>query len=294
MLFSLPALGAIFSLLTFPAALQTGTALDEQRAEVFHEEPRAEVDALADKASNDVETKLPVERVELEPVTVEDVGEVVALNDGDDPLPTPVEDSVAADVQPSIAPVVEDPTLVDGEAQQALLTEVSAALSAVTTAKGRFVQIAPDGSESTGDFYLRRPGRVRFEYDAPVPLLIVADGATVAVEDKDLETQDRVPLGTTPLGLLLDDDLDFEEDAEILSVRRANGYVAVALRDRSGETEGTLEIVLTDGPLDLVAWQTIDSAGGITGVQLNDVETGIRISPRLFRIEELDEDQGRD
>ncbi|MEO1408033.1 MAG: outer-membrane lipoprotein carrier protein LolA, partial [Pseudomonadota bacterium] len=212
MLFSLPALGAILSLLTFPAALQTGTALDEQRAQVFHEEPRAEVDALADKASDDVETELPVQPVELEPVTVEDVGEVVALNDGDDPVPTPVEDSVTADVQPSIAPVVEDPTLVDGEAQRALLAEVSAALSAVTTAKGRFVQIAPDGSESTGDFYLRRPGRVRFEYDAPVPLLIVADGATVAVEDKDLETQDRVPLGTTPLGLLLDDDLDLNQD----------------------------------------------------------------------------------
>ncbi|MEM7005529.1 MAG: outer-membrane lipoprotein carrier protein LolA [Pseudomonadota bacterium] len=289
MFFSLPAVGAILSLISFPTALQTGTALDEQRAEVIQEDPRAEASPVIEGA-NDSSSEIAVPVGELDAVIIEDIEAVGA----------PVEQSVDVlpEPEPQIEAAVEDvapsPMFVTGDAQVSLLSDISDALSGVETAQGKFVQIAPDGFESTGDFYLRRPGRVRFEYDAPVPLLIVADGATVAVEDKDLETQDRVPLRSTPLGLLLDDDLDFESDADILSVRHANGYVAVALRDKSGETDGTLEIVLTDGAYDLVAWTTTDAAGGLTAVQLNDVETGIRISPRLFRIEEIDEDQGRD
>ncbi|MEO0883317.1 MAG: outer membrane lipoprotein carrier protein LolA [Pseudomonadota bacterium] len=286
MILSLSALAAILSFASFPLTFQTGPALEDQRAEVFQDEPRAEstgddvvpqadIGSLPGEANGaDGELNLPAEEV-LEPEF--------------EPVP-----QIAEGPSEPVDHTQVDSSLVTGDARQVLLNRVSAALSSVSTAKGRFVQIAPDGSETSGDFYLRRPGRVRFEYDAPVPILIVADGATVAIEDRDLETQDRVPLGTTPLGLLLDDDLDFESDAEILSVRRANGFVAVSLRDRSGQTEGTLDIMMTDEPLALVAWQTIDAAGGITGVQLNDVETGVRLSPRLFRIEELDEDQGRD
>ncbi|MEL7453030.1 MAG: outer-membrane lipoprotein carrier protein LolA, partial [Pseudomonadota bacterium] len=84
-----------------------------------------------------------------------------------------------------------DPSVVTGDARDEIVSAAAAALSAVETAEGRFVQVAPDFSITEGQFYLRRPGRVRFEYDAPVPILVVADGATVAIEDKDLETQDR-------------------------------------------------------------------------------------------------------
>ena len=65
--------------------------------------------------------------------------------------------------------------------------------------------------------------------DDPNPLLIVADGATVAIEDSDLETQDRVPLVSTPLALLLDDDLDFETEANVLDVRKANGVIGLTM-----------------------------------------------------------------
>lgn len=187
-----------------------------------------------------------------------------------------------------------EPSVVTGPERAEILRDAARALAAVTTAKGRFRQVAPDYSVSEGAFYLRRPGRVRFEYDDPVPILIVADGATVAIEDRDLETQDRVPLRTTPLSLLLDDTLDFETRANILNVRQAGGQIAIAMADRSGETEGVLELILDGATYALQAWRTEDAAGGVTTVTLQDVETGAQLSPRLFRIEDIRGEDERD
>lgn len=298
MILSATALAAILSLPSLQFAFQADPAVINQRAEVLQEEPRAETDAEAPAEDPIVTPSQPEPVEQIEALESEDIEEIVPAIEPVDEAPEVSGDGnaeITAETLTNPAPApATDPTVVTGNARTALLADVSQALSAVTTAKGRFSQIAPDGSESAGDFYLRRPGRVRFEYDAPVPILIVADGATVAVEDTDLETQDRVPLGTTPLGLILDDNLDYERDAEILNVRKANGFIAVAMQDRSGETEGTLELILSADPVELQAWQATDAAGGITTVRLADVETGIRISPRLFRIEELDEDEGRD
>jgi outer membrane lipoprotein-sorting protein len=135
---------------------------------------------------------------------------------------------------------------------------------------------------------------VRFDYDDPNPLLIIADGATVAIEDADLETQDRVPLATTPLAILLDDELDFETEANVLDVRQANGVIGLTLEDRSGENEGVLTVVLDESNYSIVGWEAQDPAGGVTSVQLAAVETDVRLSPRLFRIEDINADDERD
>lgn len=186
------------------------------------------------------------------------------------------------------------PVIVTGEAREALLAEIASALGSVETAKGSFVQTDSNFQEVTGSFYLRRPGRVRFEYDQPSPLLIVADGATVAIEDRDLETQDRVPLGATPLALLLDDELDFETEANVLDLQRTDDLIQVTLEDRSGENEGTLALVLDASDMSLIQWRTIDPSGAVTTVQLAGIETGMRINPRLFRIEEIGAEDERD
>lgn len=270
MTLSATALAAILSLTTLPFALQVeiGPQNGESVSPVEVQTPDGAVDESAPDISRDMvkidqSANLPPLGLPVE--TVEDSG--------------------------SEQPVSSDEA--DTERNQ-LIADISASLRSVATAQGRFIQTAPDSSQSEGMFYLRRPGRVRFEYDDPVPILIVADGATVAIEDRDLETQDRVPLRSTPLGLLLDDDLDFETEAEILNVRRANGLVAIALSDRTGETEGVLELFFEEGTYDLRGWYAEDAAGGATSVQLQDVETGMRINPRLFRIEDLEEDEGRD
>lgn len=189
---------------------------------------------------------------------------------------------------------VAAPIDVTGPEQAALLEEIAAALSSVKTAKGRFTQFDVNFNQTSGDFYIRRPGRVRFEYDAPTPLLIVADGATVAIEDSDLETQDRVPLRATPLALILDDEISFAERVNVLAVRKSNGVIGVMVEDNTGETEGSLLLVVDEDDYSLIEWQTIEPDGRGTSVQLAGVETGISLNPRLFRIEELDDEDERD
>ncbi|KCZ98697.1 LolA family outer membrane lipoprotein carrier protein [Hyphomonas polymorpha PS728] len=192
-----------------------------------------------------------------------------------------------APVSPSIAAPATAAQLTGAE-RAALLKEASKALATVKTARGRFEQYSPDGSFSTGQFAMQRPGKVRFDYDDPVPLLMVSDGTTVALQDSDLETTDRVPLKSTPLSLLLSDRLDFESQASVIDVRRADGRTNITVQDKSGDMEGTLTLVLASADNSLVGWRTTDANGGNTSVLLSDVETGARLNPRLFILRDFD------
>ena len=186
------------------------------------------------------------------------------------------------------APQAAQPAGLTDAERSDILSRAAAALADVKTARGTFEQVAPDFSESTGRFALSRPGKVRFEYDAPSPLLLVSDGTTVALQDSELETTDRVPLGTTPLALLLDDEIDFETEADVLEVTRRNGRVGITLRDRSGEMDGTLTLILQESDMSLTGWRTVDSGGNITSVMLSDVPYGSRLNPRLFVMTDFD------
>ncbi|MEZ6012956.1 MAG: outer membrane lipoprotein carrier protein LolA [Hyphomonas sp.] len=172
----------------------------------------------------------------------------------------------------------------------ALLNEVAASLEKVKTASGRFDQLSPDYSLASGSFALSRPGKVRFDYDDPSPLLIVSNGTTVAMQDSELETTDRVPLGSTPLSLLLDDKLDFGKDAEIDDVSQTGDQIEVTLSDPKGEMDGTLTLIFTGAAHDLAGWRTLDSAGNMTSVTLHDVVTGKKLNPRLFIVKDFDDE----
>lgn len=166
--------------------------------------------------------------------------------------------------------------------RQRLLTDISSAMEKVKTARGLFEQVSPDGSLSTGKFALSRPGKMRFEYDDPVPLLIVADGTTVAMQDTELETVDRVPLSATPLSLLLDSKLDFGSEAEVLDIVRSQDQIGVTIADPNDEVDGVLQLIFNASDLSLDSWVATDSGGGETLVKLNNVQTGKRLNPRLF------------
>ena len=200
------------------------------------------------------------------------------------PLPLSLQATEAA----APAPQVSDPADLSEADRQRLLNRASTALAKVKTASGTFEQLSPDYSESTGRFALSRPGRVRFEYDDPSPLLVVSDGTAVGLQDSELETTDRVPLGTTPLALLLDDDIDFATEADVLDVTNRNGRVEITLRDKSGEMDGTLTLVMQESDMSLTGWHTLDSGGNLTQVQLTDVSYGQRLNPRLFVLKDFD------
>lgn len=172
-----------------------------------------------------------------------------------------------------------------------ILAQTSAALTAVETARGKFTQSNPDGSIVTGSFALNRPGRMRFDYDDPTPVLIVSDGTTVAMQDTDLDTVDRVPIGSTPLGLILATDLNVDQDVEVLSVMQNSERLGVRVKDSSGELEGTLTMVFDKTSFALLGWLAMDGNDQTTRVDLIDIESNVRIDPRLFRLNEDDDDE---
>lgn len=198
----------------------------------------------------------------------------------------PIQDTPPVQVDPANDPAGAVPAA----DWPALLSEVSAALAAAKTATGEFVQTNADGSVSTGSFALNRPGRIRFDYDDPTPILIVSDGTTVAMQDRELETVDRVPLGSTPLGLILSTELDVDQDTEVLGIQQNADRFGIRVSDASGELDGTLTMVFDKTSLDLLGWLTVDSNLQTTVVDLMNVKTNQRVDPRLFRLNEDDEE----
>jgi len=190
------------------------------------------------------------------------------------------------------APVVRNESGEIAEAEwPAILNQTSAALTAVKTARGTFVQSNPDGSVVTGTFALNRPGRMRFEYDDPTPVLIVSDGTTVAMQDTELDTVDRVPIGSTPLGLILATDLNVDQDVEVLSIMQNSERLGIRVEDSSGELEGTLTMVFDKTSYALLGWLASDGNDQTTVVDLMDVESNVRVDPRFFRLNEDDDEE---
>jgi len=173
----------------------------------------------------------------------------------------------------------------EGESDEALVEKLMAYLEDLETLTGDFRQVAPSGAVSTGRFYLRRPGFLRFEYDEPAPLLIVANGGMVYVRDEALETTDSYPVGKTPLKFLLSKKIDLR-DARVIGVDRGVDSVAVTFASETEETEGELTIITTAPEISLARWVVRDLQNGITEVALSNVKTGEKLANRLFRTPE--------
>ncbi|WP_409432732.1 LolA family protein [Litorimonas sp. RW-G-Af-16] len=166
------------------------------------------------------------------------------------------------------------------------LARIDAALNSTTSFQGRFTQYGADGTFSQGTIYLQRPGKLRFEYDDPNPLLIVSDGVTMTQQDKALETFDRVPLSATPLNYFLKENVNLANDTEVVALQKFPQEWRVTARDGSGEMDGAITMVLDPQSLQLREWVISDSFGGQTRVMLSDLQYNGRVDPRLFILRE--------
>lgn len=179
------------------------------------------------------------------------------------------------------------------EAERAeTLAAINAALNGIDTLQARFVQTAPDYSSTTGTLSVRRPGRLRFEYD-DAPMLIVSDGSTVAVRDTDLETTDRVPLRSTPLWWILAEDVDIGRDAMVRDVWEQDGFLYVGIEDRDEEVQGSALFLFDADTYQLSQWYVTDATEMTTRIVLEDVETGVTLDPRLFVLDDAGERDDR-
>ena len=168
------------------------------------------------------------------------------------------------------------------EADRADLDKVSTYLNGLKSLEGGFVQIGPNGEIDQGRFYLVKPGKLRFEYQAPSPLLIVCDGRTFAVFNKKLKTVDRYPLSATPLDLLLGDKVDLYHNDAIVRVRRQPGSLMIEARTAKNRAKANIAITFTYPALELRQWTVIDDQGLPTTVALRNLELGTSISDSLF------------
>lgn len=173
--------------------------------------------------------------------------------------------------------------------QRALVDRVSGYLSSVHVLSGDFVQIGADGRRANGQFYIQKPGKVRFEYEPPSPIDVVADGSSVVVRDRRLATQQLYPLSQTPLRFLLSDKIDLLRETNVVGVTADEHYVTVVVEEKHTLT-GTSRLMMMFGARDmqLKQWVVTDPQGFDTTVAVSNLDSSRRPDPGLFKIDYTD------
>ncbi len=170
--------------------------------------------------------------------------------------------------------------------QRAIIDRVNNYLSGMQVLSGKFVQVGPDGRKTQGQFYISKPGKVRFEYDDPSPIELVADGQSVVVRDRRLATQDVYPLSQTPLRFLLADKVDLMKDSSLTAVYADDVFTTVVVEERNGIV-GTSRLMIMFGAKDmqLKQWTVTDPQGYDTTVAVYNLDNTRRPDPNMFKID---------
>ena len=208
------------------------------------------------------------------------------------PAPVVTAQVVATPAAPAITGDKPGPAVVVGPngvpfdaKQRSIIDRVNAYLTSVQSLVGDFVQVGPDGSRTEGQFYMQKPGRVRFEYDPPSPVELISDGQSLVVRDRKLATQDFYPLSQTPLRFLLADRIDLLRDANLVAVYADDLFVSLVIEERH-VIGGTHRLMLMFGAKDfrLRQWTITDPQGYDTTVALYNLDSSRRPDPSLFTI----------
>ena len=169
--------------------------------------------------------------------------------------------------------------------QRALIDRVNVYLMSVQTMVGDFVQVGPDGRRAEGKIYLQKPGRIRFEYNPPSPIELVADGSSLVVRDRKLATQDLYPLSQTPLRFLLADRIDLMRETNVVSVSSDDTFLSLLIEEKQ-TLGGTHKVLLMFSVKDtqLKQWTITDPQGFDTTVALYNLDMGKKLDPAMFVI----------
>jgi outer membrane lipoprotein-sorting protein len=212
--------------------------------------------------------------------------------------PAPAKDAKATAgdkiVAPKLTPKAPDPAakvaavgapLASDADAGTVLAQANAYFNGITTLTGNFIQIGADGRRIGGKLTLAKPGRLRFDYDQPSPLEVVADGTSVAVKDRKLGTQDLYFISQTPLKFLLREKIDLARDLTVSDVSNDPGGVRISLEDRS-TLGGTSKIQLFfDAEVKTLSqWRITDPQGYQTTVQLSNLQKGRSVDGTAFFI----------
>lgn len=171
-------------------------------------------------------------------------------------------------------------------ADKVSLAELSRYLNGFQTAQGEFTQINADGTISTGRIYIKRPGRVRFEYNPPDNSLVIAGGGTVAIFDsKSNIAAEQFPLRQTPLNLILRDRVNLAQARMVVGHTGDGKTTTVVAQDPEHPEYGNIQLVFTDEPVELRQWIITDGSGEQTTVVLGALSKGDDLGASLFNIQ---------
>jgi outer membrane lipoprotein-sorting protein len=174
------------------------------------------------------------------------------------------------------------------------VAQVEQYFNAVRTIQARFVQTNPDGSTVQGTLYVSRPGKMRFEYDAPSKLKIVADGWQVTMWDPATRDFGQWPIGWTAASFLVREPMVLQGgDLTVEKIDRADGMLQLTMSQTKKPNEGKVIVRLGENPMVLRGWTIIDNRGQRVDVSLNGLQTGLPLAPALFKFDGPDAGQIR-
>jgi len=170
---------------------------------------------------------------------------------------------------------------------QTQLQRIAAYLNGIHTMSARFQQVANNGAVSSGRLWVSRPGRMRFEYERPNTLALLADAGYVYQWDKELQQTAKVELRSTPAWFILRDPISFGSDVIVTRFEQGGGTIRATVVEDAHPDLGSLTLAFTENPLSLRQWTVVDQQGRHTTVTLSDVQIGVALDPRLFQYQYL-------
>ena len=162
--------------------------------------------------------------------------------------------------------------------------EIANHFSRVKSMTGEFVQFGPNGEQTGGKFFLERPGKIRFNYEKPSPVRVVADGKTVLINNRKLDTWQLYPLSKTPLKLLLDNRIDLK-GKKVQSVKQEADLTTVVMTDKSIFGRSKITMMFDPKTYDLRQWTITDKQGKDTTVMIFNVQEGVTFHKSVFKID---------
>jgi outer membrane lipoprotein-sorting protein len=182
-------------------------------------------------------------------------------------------------------------TLASAAHAQVGVPEVERYVNSIRTVQARFVQSNPNGSVVQGTLYIRRPGRMRFEYDAPSKLKIVADGSQVTLWDPATRDFGQWPIGWTAASFLVREPFKLSGDLTVESQQRTGDGLQLTIVQTRKPQEGKIIVRLAESPLALRGWSIVDNRGNKVDVSLTDLKTGVQLADSLFKYDGPDAGQ---
>lgn len=172
--------------------------------------------------------------------------------------------------------------------QTVSLSRIEAYLETLTTAEARFTQVTDTEGVARGTFYINRPGRMRIEYDPPIPYLYVANGTWLTFYDTELEQRTDVPVGSTLADFVIREDISFTDDVTVTSFYESADTFDIDVVQSEDPGAGTLTLTFQKLPMQLLRWRVVDAQGTMTDVFLDEAQFGIPLDGDLFRIPRWD------